>query len=59
MNDLIMLVFLFKYTLVTYWNTLLRLFSNTIQGIEGSLILILAHGVLSPALFICVVSITL
>ncbi len=35
--------------------TLLGLFSNTIQGIEGSLILMLAHGIVSPALFICVV----
>jgi len=33
----------------------LGIFSNTIQGIEGSIILILAHGLVSPALFICVV----
>jgi len=33
----------------------LGIFSNTIQGIEGSIMLILAHGLVSPALFICVV----
>nr|YP_009487244.1 NADH dehydrogenase subunit 4 [Russula foetens]AWB36146.1 NADH dehydrogenase subunit 4 [Russula foetens] len=33
---------------------LLGLFSNTIQGIEGSIILAIAHGFVSPALFICV-----
>lgn len=33
---------------------LLGLFSNTIQGIEGSILLALAHGFVSPALFICV-----
>uniref|UniRef100_T1FLC8 NADH-ubiquinone oxidoreductase chain 4 n=1 Tax=Helobdella robusta TaxID=6412 RepID=T1FLC8_HELRO len=44
------------YSSVGHMNiTLLGLFSNTIQGIEGSLILMLAHGVVSPALFICVV----
>nr|YP_009710622.1 NADH dehydrogenase subunit 4 [Amanita brunnescens]QFZ98571.1 NADH dehydrogenase subunit 4 [Amanita brunnescens] len=32
----------------------LGLFSNTIQGIEGGIILALAHGFVSPALFICV-----
>ena len=30
------------------------LFSNTIQGIEGAILLGLAHGFVSPALFICV-----
>jgi NADH-ubiquinone oxidoreductase chain 4 len=30
------------------------LFSNTIQGIEGGIMLMLAHGIVSPALFICV-----
>lgn len=30
------------------------LFSNTIQGIEGGILVILAHGLVSPALFICV-----
>lgn len=30
------------------------IFSNTIQGIEGSIILMLAHGVVSPALFLLV-----
>jgi NADH-ubiquinone oxidoreductase chain 4 len=33
---------------------LLGLFSNTIQGIEGAILLALAHGFVSPALFICV-----
>lgn len=33
----------------------LGIFSNTIQGIEGALVLIIAHGIVSPALFICVV----
>ena len=32
----------------------LGLFSNTIQGIEGAILLALAHGCVSPALFICV-----
>jgi len=32
----------------------LGLFSNTIQGIEGGILLALAHGFVSPALFICV-----
>ena len=32
----------------------LGLFSNTVIGIEGALILSLAHGFVSPALFICV-----
>ena len=31
----------------------LGLFSNTIQGIEGGILLALAHGFVSPALFIC------
>ena len=30
------------------------LFSNNIQGIEGAIILSLAHGLVSPALFFCV-----
>jgi NADH-ubiquinone oxidoreductase chain 4 len=33
---------------------ILGLFSNTIQGIEGALLLALAHGFVSPALFVCV-----
>lgn len=33
---------------------ILGLFSNTIQGIEGAILLSLAHGFVSPALFICV-----
>ena len=33
---------------------ILGLFSNSIQGIEGSILLFLAHGFVSPALFICV-----
>ena len=32
----------------------LGLFSNTIQGIEGAILLGIAHGFVSPALFICV-----
>jgi NADH-ubiquinone oxidoreductase chain 4 len=31
----------------------LGIFSNTIQGIEGGIVLGLAHGLVSPALFIC------
>jgi NADH-ubiquinone oxidoreductase chain 4 len=33
---------------------ILGLFSNNIQGIEGAILLSLAHGLVSPALFICV-----
>ena len=33
---------------------LLGLFSNNIQGIEGGILLSIAHGFVSPALFICV-----
>ena len=33
---------------------LIGAFSNTIQGIEGAIVLGLAHGFVSPALFICV-----
>jgi NADH-ubiquinone oxidoreductase chain 4 len=33
---------------------ILGIFSNSIQGIEGSILLIIAHGLVSPALFICV-----
>nr|YP_010243079.1 NADH dehydrogenase subunit 4 [Coprinus comatus]QTJ26212.1 NADH dehydrogenase subunit 4 [Coprinus comatus] len=36
---------------------ILGLFSNTIQGIEGAILLSLAHGFVSPALFICVGSV--
>lgn len=32
----------------------LGLFSNTVQGIEGAILLAIAHGFVSPALFICV-----
>jgi NADH-ubiquinone oxidoreductase chain 4 len=32
----------------------LGLFSNTLQGIEGAILLSLGHGFVSPALFICV-----
>jgi len=32
----------------------LGLFSNTIQGIEGAILLAVAHGFVSPALFTCV-----
>jgi len=30
------------------------LFSNTLQGIEGAILLSIAHGLVSPALFFCV-----
>jgi NADH-ubiquinone oxidoreductase chain 4 len=30
------------------------LFSNTIQGIEGAILLSIAHGLVSPAMFFCV-----
>jgi NADH-ubiquinone oxidoreductase chain 4 len=33
---------------------ILGLFSNTIIGIEGAILLALSHGFVSPALFICV-----
>nr|YP_010697781.1 NADH dehydrogenase subunit 4 [Porodaedalea niemelaei]WCF76677.1 NADH dehydrogenase subunit 4 [Porodaedalea niemelaei] len=33
---------------------ILGLFSNTIQGIEGAILFAIAHGFVSPALFICV-----
>ena len=33
---------------------LMAVFSNSIQGIEGAIMLGLAHGLVSPALFICV-----
>lgn len=32
----------------------LGIFSNTIQGIEGAILLAIAHGFVSPALFMCV-----
>jgi NADH-ubiquinone oxidoreductase chain 4 len=32
----------------------LGIFSNTLHGIEGAILLSLAHGWVSPALFICV-----
>lgn len=33
--------------------SIIAIFSNTIQGIEGGILLSLAHGIVSPALFIC------
>ncbi len=36
---------------------ILGLFSNTVIGIEGAILLSLAHGFVSPALFICVGSV--
>jgi NADH-ubiquinone oxidoreductase chain 4 len=33
---------------------ILGLFSNTVQGIEGAILLSIAHGIVSPALFILV-----
>jgi NADH-ubiquinone oxidoreductase chain 4 len=32
----------------------LGIFSNTVQGIEGAILLSIAHGFVSPAMFICV-----
>jgi NADH-ubiquinone oxidoreductase chain 4 len=32
----------------------LGIFSNTVQGLEGAILLGIAHGLVSPALFICV-----
>lgn len=37
---------------------IIGLFSNTLQGIEGGLLLSLAHGLVSPALFYCIGKIT-
>jgi NADH-ubiquinone oxidoreductase chain 4 len=33
--------------------SIIAIFSNSIQGIEGGILLSLAHGIVSPALFIC------
>ena len=33
---------------------ILGIFSNTIQGLEGAMLLAISHGFVSPALFICV-----
>jgi NADH-ubiquinone oxidoreductase chain 4 len=33
---------------------ILGLFSNSVIGIEGAILLAIAHGFVSPALFICV-----
>lgn len=46
---------LIAYSSVAHMGVLvLGLFSNTIQGIEGAILLGLAHGFVSPALFTCV-----
>nr|YP_009710766.1 NADH dehydrogenase subunit 4 [Amanita thiersii]QFZ98715.1 NADH dehydrogenase subunit 4 [Amanita thiersii] len=46
---------LIAYSSVAHMSVItLGLFSNTIQGIEGGILLALAHGFVSPALFICV-----
>ena len=46
---------LIAYSSVAHMGVLvLGLFSNTIQGIEGAILLGIAHGFVSPALFICV-----
>nr|UEP17206.1 NADH dehydrogenase subunit 4 [Lactarius zonarius] len=46
---------LIAYSSVAHMSVVtLGLFSNTIQGIEGAILLALAHGFVSPALFICV-----
>lgn len=51
-NDMKALV---AYSSVAHMGTVvLGLFSNTIQGIEGAIMLSIAHGLVSPALFICV-----
>jgi proton-translocating NADH-quinone oxidoreductase chain M len=43
------------YSSVAHMNcTTIGLFSNTLQGIEGSLLLMLSHGLVSSALFLCV-----
>src|SRR6266702_3016549 len=47
--------YLISYSSVAHMSVvILGLFSNTIQGIEGAILLALAHGFVSPALFICV-----
>ena len=46
---------LIAYSSIAHMSVIiLGLFSNTIQGIEGAILLALAHGFVSPALFICV-----
>jgi NADH-ubiquinone oxidoreductase chain 4 len=46
---------LIAYSSVAHMSVvILGLFSNTIQGIEGAILLSLAHGFVSPALFTCV-----
>lgn len=46
---------LIAYSSVAHMSVVvLGLFSNSIQGIEGAILLSLAHGFVSPALFICV-----
>jgi NADH-ubiquinone oxidoreductase chain 4 len=46
---------LIAYSSVAHMSVvILGVFSNTIQGIEGAILLALAHGFVSPALFICV-----
>ena len=46
---------LIAYSSICHMSVLvLGLFSNTIQGIEGAILLGLAHGFVSPALFTCV-----
>nr|YP_009504978.1 NADH dehydrogenase subunit 4 [Lyophyllum decastes]AWW14097.1 NADH dehydrogenase subunit 4 [Lyophyllum decastes] len=46
---------LIAYSSVAHMGVLvLGLFSNTIQGIEGAILLAIAHGFVSPALFTCV-----
>ena len=46
---------LIAYSSIAHMSVIiLGLFSNSIQGIEGAILLSLAHGFVSPALFICV-----
>jgi len=43
------------YSSIGHMNLMtMGIFSNTSQGIEGSIILMLAHGITSPALFLCI-----
>lgn len=43
------------YSSVAHMNFVtLGIFSNNIQGIEGSIILMLSHGIVSSALFLCI-----
>jgi NADH-ubiquinone oxidoreductase chain 4 len=46
---------LIAYSSITHMALgILGIFSNTVVGIEGAILLSIAHGCVSPALFICV-----